>query len=49
MNGQSIDSPTTLTELLDQHHPGDHLTIKWTDATGQAHTATVTATTGPVG
>jgi S1-C subfamily serine protease len=49
VNGQSIDSPTTLTGLLDQHHPGDHLTVGWTDATGQAHTATVIPTTGPVG
>ncbi len=49
VGGQSIDSPTTLTGLLDQYHPGDHLTIGWTDATGQAHTSTVTATTGPVG
>ena len=49
VNGQSIDSPTTLTGLLDRYHPGDRLTIGWTDATGQAHTATVIATTGPVG
>ena len=49
VNGQSIDSPTTLTGLLDRYHPGDRLTIGWTDATGQAHTATVIAVTGPVG
>jgi S1-C subfamily serine protease len=49
VNGQSVDSPTTLTGLLDQHHPGDHLTIGWTDATGQSHTSTLTASTGPVG
>jgi S1-C subfamily serine protease len=49
VNGQSIDSPTTLTEVLDRLHPGDRLTLGWTDTTGQAHTATVTATTGPVG
>jgi S1-C subfamily serine protease len=49
VNGQTIDSPTTLTEVLDGFHPGDRLTVGWTDATGQAHTATVTATTGPVG
>jgi S1-C subfamily serine protease len=49
LNGQTIDSPTTLTGLLDQHHPGDRLTVGWIDATGQAHTATVIATTGPVG
>jgi S1-C subfamily serine protease len=49
VNGQTVDSPTALTGLLDQYHPGDHLTVGWTDATGQAHTATITATTGPTG
>ncbi len=49
VNGQAVDSPTTLTGLLDQYHPGDRLTIGWTDPTGQSHTATVTATSGPVG
>jgi S1-C subfamily serine protease len=47
VNGQNVDSPTTLTGLLDQYHAGDHLTIGWTDATGRSHTSTVT--TGPVG
>jgi S1-C subfamily serine protease len=49
VNGQGVDSPGTLTSLLDRYHPGDHLTIGWTTAAGQARTATVTATTGPVG
>jgi S1-C subfamily serine protease len=49
INGQSVDSSTTLTGLLDQHHPGDRLTVGWTDSDGQAHTATITPTTGPVG
>ena len=49
LGGQSVDSPTTLTNLLDGYHPGDRVTIGWTDATGQAHTATVTVATGPVG
>jgi S1-C subfamily serine protease len=49
IDGQSVDSPTTLAGLLDQHHPGDHLTVGWTDTTGQTHTTTITATTGPVG
>jgi S1-C subfamily serine protease len=49
LNGQSVDSPTTLTGLLDQHHPGDRLTLGWIDTTGQTHTATVIAATGPVG
>jgi S1-C subfamily serine protease len=49
VNGTGIDSATALTTPLDGYHPGDRLTIGWLDPTGQAHTATVTATTGPVG
>jgi len=49
INGDSVDSSTTLTGLLDQHHPGDRLTVGWTDSAGQTHTATVTPVAGPVG
>jgi S1-C subfamily serine protease len=49
VNGQSVDSPTALGTLLDRYHPGDHLTVGWTDATGQAHTVTVIAAAGPAG
>jgi S1-C subfamily serine protease len=49
VDGQAVDSPTTLTGLLDQYHPGDHLTIGWTDGNGQSQTTTITAANGPVG
>ncbi len=49
INGQSVDSATALTGLLDRHHPGDRLTVGWTDSAGQTHTATVTPIAGPVG
>jgi S1-C subfamily serine protease len=49
VDGQSIDSPDALSTVLDRHHPGDHVTIGWTTASGQAMTATVTLGTGPVG
>ena len=49
INGDSVDSSTTLTGLLDQHHPGDRLTVGWIDSAGQTHTATVTPVAGPVG
>ena len=49
LNGQRVHSPTALTELLDRYHPGDRLTIRWTDGAGQAHSGTVVTTTGPVG
>jgi hypothetical protein len=29
------------------YHPGDKVTVSWTDQAGQQHTATVTLTTGP--
>jgi len=49
VNGTSVGSATALTNLLDQHHPGDKLTINYTDQSGQQHTATVTPIAGPIG
>jgi S1-C subfamily serine protease len=45
--GQTITSPTGVSSALAQHHPGDKITIGWTDQTGQSHTATVTLGAGP--
>jgi S1-C subfamily serine protease len=49
LDGQTVDSATTLTNLMDTHHPGDTLSITWVDTTGQQHTATVIPTRGPIG
>ena len=49
VNGTTIDSPTTLTNLMDTFHPGDSLSVVYTDASGQQHTVTVTPASGPVG
>lgn len=49
LDGQSVDSATTLTTLMDTHHPGDTFSITWVDATGQQHTAIVSPVSGPVG
>ncbi|HEX3591059.1 MAG TPA: trypsin-like peptidase domain-containing protein [Pseudonocardiaceae bacterium] len=49
LNGTTVDSANTLTNLMDQQHPGDKLSIKYLDTTGQQHTATVTPIAGPVG
>lgn len=46
-DGQSITSPTTLSHLLLPHHPGDKVSMSWTDTSGQSHTATVTLGSGP--
>jgi S1-C subfamily serine protease len=49
LGGQTVDSPTTLTNLMDQHHPGDNVTVTWLDQAQQQHTATTQLVTGPVG
>ena len=49
VNRRSVDSPTTLTEVLDRYHPGDRLHVGWVDSGGRSHTTTITAATGPVG
>jgi S1-C subfamily serine protease len=49
LNGTAVDSATTLTNLMDTHHPGDKLTVTYTDSAGQQHTATITTIQGPVG
>jgi S1-C subfamily serine protease len=47
INGQAVVSPATLTTILRQRHPGDKVTVVWTDPTGKSHTATITLTVGP--
>ena len=45
--GHLVTSPKTLQAALEQLHPGDSVTIGWTDQAGQSHTATVTLINGP--
>ena len=45
--GQRVSSPEALQAAMEQHHPGDRVTIGWTDQAGQAHTATLTLVNGP--
>ena len=45
--GQRVSSPEALQAAMEQHHPGDSVTIGWTDQAGQAHTATLTLVNGP--
>jgi S1-C subfamily serine protease len=47
LNGQGITTAEQLTSLMQQHKPGDKVTISWIDQSGQRRTATVTLTTGP--
>jgi len=47
VGGQAVTSPKGLQAALEQHHPGDSVTIGWTDQAGQAPSATVTLVNGP--
>ncbi|HJP75344.1 MAG TPA: trypsin-like peptidase domain-containing protein [Pseudonocardiaceae bacterium] len=49
VNGTTVGSATALTNLMDTFHPGQQLTVGYTDASGQQHTVTVTPVSGPVG
>ena len=45
--GQRVSSPSALQAALGLHHPGDSISVGWTDSSGQAHTAQVTLANGP--
>lgn len=49
LGGQTVDSASTLTNLMQRYHPGDKVQLGWVDGSGQQHTATVTLAAGPVG
>jgi S1-C subfamily serine protease len=49
VGGQSVSSNTALTNVLEGHHPGDKVSVGWTDSSGQQHTATMQLATGPTG
>ncbi len=43
----SVDSADALRSALETYHPGDKVTISWTDSSGANHHASVTLTKGP--
>jgi len=45
--GQRITTATQIRTVLSQHHPGDRVSIAWTDQAGGTHTATITLAAGP--
>jgi S1-C subfamily serine protease len=47
LGGQTVSTSTDIQKILVGHHPGDQISIGWTDANGQSHTATVTLASGP--
>ncbi|MFE3983473.1 S1C family serine protease [Nocardia tengchongensis] len=49
LDDHTITSATDLTATMDLHHPGDTVTLKWVDPTGQNQSARVQLGKGPVG
>ncbi len=49
IEGKPVDSATTLTNVMDTHHPGDQLTLTVTLATGGQQQIPVKAIEGPTG
>jgi S1-C subfamily serine protease len=47
LGGQSVSTGTDIQNIMVGHHPGDTISIGWTDSSGQSHTATVTLASGP--
>jgi S1-C subfamily serine protease len=45
--GQSVTAESQVTAILVKYHPGDKISISWTDQSGSSHTATITLATGP--
>jgi S1-C subfamily serine protease len=49
IGGHQIGSPTDLQTVIERYHPGDKVTVTWTDQLGQSHSAAVTLMAGPAG
>jgi S1-C subfamily serine protease len=47
VDGHPVTSPEGLQSALEPHHPGDQITVGWTDQQGQTQSGTVTLITGP--
>ena len=47
LNNADINSPTDLSNVINQFHPGDKATLTWIDESGQQQSGTVTFGTGP--
>jgi S1-C subfamily serine protease len=45
--GQPVSSGSGIQQVLEKYHPGDKISITWTDGYGQSHTATVALASGP--
>jgi S1-C subfamily serine protease len=49
VDGRAVGAAADLTGTLDQHHPGDTVTVTWLDQAQRQHTGKVALAAGPVG
>jgi S1-C subfamily serine protease len=47
LGGHAITSASGIASVLTGYHPGDKISITWTDQAGRSHTATIVLATGP--
>ncbi len=47
VDGDAVTSASGLSDLIAAHHPGDKVTITWTDSAGSQKSASVTLAKGP--
>jgi S1-C subfamily serine protease len=47
VGGQTVSSPSSIESVIQRYHPGDKVSVGWTDESGQSHTSTITLATGP--
>ena len=45
--GQTVTDPTQISTILSSDHPGDKVSVTWTDTSGASHTTTITLASGP--
>lgn len=45
--GTQVNSYSSIEHVLEAYHPGDKISISWTNTLGQSHTATITLGSGP--
>jgi S1-C subfamily serine protease len=49
VGGHGVAAASDLQGVIERYHPGDKVSVSWTDQFGQSHTATVTLVSGPAG
>jgi S1-C subfamily serine protease len=47
VDGEAVDTPQDLGTVIGHHHPGDTVTLGWTDQFGGSHSAQIRLGTGP--